>query len=43
MKRILKPEVILFFAFAAFYVPIGPGNFFAVDESMEEETAQHKC
>jgi hypothetical protein len=32
--------VLLLVTFACFYYAIGPGNFFAVDEVMEEETAQ---
>ncbi len=32
--------MILLVTFACFYFAIGPGNFFAVDEAMEEETAQ---
>ena len=41
--RILRrwpPQVLLLITFACFYFAIGPGNFFAVDEAMEEETAQ---
>ncbi len=32
--------VLLLVTFASFYFAIGPGNFFAVDEVMQEETAQ---
>jgi len=38
--RGLPPQVVLLVTFACFYFAIGPGNFFAVDEVMEEETAQ---
>ncbi len=41
--RVLRrwpPQVVLLVTFACFYFAIGPGNFFAVDEVMEEETAQ---
>jgi len=31
---------VLLITFACFYFAIGPGNFFAVDEVMQEETAQ---
>ena len=31
---------MLLITFACFYFAIGPGNFFAVDEAMEQETAQ---
>ncbi|MGB9381753.1 hypothetical protein [Candidatus Binatus sp.] len=34
------PQVVLLVTFACFYFAIGPGNFFAVDEVMQEETAQ---
>ncbi|HZC46136.1 MAG TPA: hypothetical protein VE243_06650, partial [Candidatus Acidoferrum sp.] len=36
----LSPQAVLLVTFACFYFAIGPGNFFAVDEVMEEETAQ---
>jgi long-chain acyl-CoA synthetase len=39
-RKWLSPQVVLFITFAAFYFAIGPGNYFAVDEIMEEETAQ---
>ena len=32
--------VLLLVTFASFYFAIGPGSFFAVDEVMQEETAQ---
>ena len=35
-----SPQVLLLVVFACFYFAIGPGNFFSVDEVMEEETAQ---
>lgn len=38
--RRLAPQAVLLITFAAFYFAIGPGNFFAVDEVMQEETAQ---
>jgi hypothetical protein len=34
------PQLVLLITFACFYFAIGPGNFFAVDEVMEQETAQ---
>jgi hypothetical protein len=34
------PQVVLLITFACFYFAIGPRNFFAVDEVMQEETAQ---
>jgi hypothetical protein len=34
------PQLVLLITFACFYFAIGPGNFFAVDEVMQEETAQ---
>jgi hypothetical protein len=40
MIRRWPPQVVLLVVFACFYFAIGPGNFFAVDEAMEEETAQ---
>ena len=40
MLRRWPPQLILLVTFACFYFAIGPGNFFAVDEVMEEETAQ---
>src|SRR5258708_466646 len=40
MIRRWPPQMILLVTFACFYFAIGPGNFFAVDEAMEEETAQ---
>jgi hypothetical protein len=40
MLRRWPPQVILLVTFACFYFAIGPGNFFSVDEVMEEETAQ---
>ena len=40
MLRRWPPQVVLLVVFACFYFAIGPGNFFAVDEAMEEETAQ---
>jgi hypothetical protein len=40
MLRRWSPQVILLMTFACFYFAVGPGNFFAVDEVMEEETAQ---
>jgi hypothetical protein len=36
----LPPQAVLLITFAAFYFAIGPGNFFSVDEVMQEETAQ---
>jgi hypothetical protein len=36
----LPLPVLLLVTFACFYFAIGPGNYFAVDEAMEEETAQ---
>jgi hypothetical protein len=38
--RRLPPPLVLLLTFAAFYFAIGPGNFFAIDEAMQEETAQ---
>ena len=38
--RRIPPQLILLLTFASFYYAIGPGNFFAVDEVMQEETAQ---
>src|SRR5713226_5441721 len=35
-----SPQVVILLTFASFYFAIGPGNFFAVDEVAEEETAQ---
>jgi len=35
-----SPQLVLFLTFASFYFAIGPGNFFAVDEVMQQETAQ---
>src|SRR5277367_4161158 len=40
MLRRLPPHAVLLLTFACFYFAIGPGNFFAVDEVMEEETTQ---
>ena len=40
MIRRCPPQVVLLITFACFFFAIGPGNFFAVDEVMEEETAQ---
>jgi hypothetical protein len=40
MIRRWPPQVVLLVVFACFYFAIGPGNFFSVDEVMEEETAQ---
>jgi len=40
MLRRWPPQVVLLLTFACFYFAVGPGNFFAVDEAMEEETAQ---
>jgi len=40
MLRRLPPQAVLLVTFASFYFAIGPGNFFAVDEVMEQETAQ---
>jgi len=40
MIRRWPPQVLLLLTFACFYFAIGPGNFFAVDEVMEQETAQ---
>jgi len=40
MLERLPVPLILLLTFAAFYFAIGPGNFFAIDESMQEETAQ---
>ena len=34
------PQVVLLITFAVFYFAIGPGDFFAIDEAMQEETAQ---
>ena len=34
------PQVVLLITFASFYFAIGPGNFFAVDEVMEQETPE---
>jgi hypothetical protein len=40
-RRFRMPlPVLLLVTFASFYFAIGPGNFFAVDEVMQEETAQ---
>jgi hypothetical protein len=39
-RRWWSPQVVLLLTFAAFYFAIGPGSYFAVDEVMEEETAQ---
>jgi hypothetical protein len=40
-RRFRMPlPVLLLVTFASFYFAIGPGNFFAVDEAMQEETAQ---
>ena len=39
-RRWWQPQVVLLLTFATFYFAIGPGNYFAVDEVMEEETAQ---
>jgi hypothetical protein len=38
--RRVPPQAVLLITFASFYFAIGPGNFFSVDEVMEEETAQ---
>jgi hypothetical protein len=40
LLRRWPPQALLLVTFACFYFAIGPGNFFAVDEVMEEETAQ---
>ncbi|MGB8411931.1 MAG: hypothetical protein WCE23_03810, partial [Candidatus Binatus sp.] len=40
MFRRLPPQAVLLVTFASFYFAIGPGNYFAVDEAMEQETAQ---
>ena len=40
MLRRWPPQAVLLVTFASFYFAIGPGNYFAVDEAMEEETAQ---
>jgi hypothetical protein len=40
MLRRLPPQAVLLITFASFYFAVGPGNFFSVDEVMEEETAQ---
>ncbi|MFZ2064262.1 MAG: tetratricopeptide repeat protein, partial [Candidatus Binatus sp.] len=34
------PQVLLLLTFACFYYAINPGNFFSIDEAMEQETAQ---
>ncbi len=34
------PQAVLLITFAVFYFAIGPGDFFAIDEAMQEETAQ---
>jgi hypothetical protein len=39
-RRWWSPQLVLLLTFAAFYFAIGPGNYFGVDEVMEEETAQ---
>src|SRR5208337_433374 len=36
MLRRLPPQAVLLVTFASFYFAIGPGNFFAVDEVMEQ-------
>jgi hypothetical protein len=38
--RRVPAELVLLVTFASFYFAIGPGNFFAIDEAMQEETAQ---
>jgi energy-converting hydrogenase Eha subunit B len=38
--RRIPPQLMLLVTFASFYFAIGPGNFFAVDEAMQQETAQ---
>jgi hypothetical protein len=40
MFRRWPPQLVLLVTFASFYFVIGPGNYFSVDEVMEEETAQ---
>ena len=40
MLRRWPPQAVLLVTFASFYFAIGPGNYFAVDEAMEQETAQ---
>jgi hypothetical protein len=41
LRRFRVPlPVLLLVTFASFYFAIGPGSFFAVDEVMQEETAQ---
>jgi len=35
-----SPQVLLLLTFAALYFAMGPGNYFAVDEVTQEETAQ---
>ena len=39
-RRWWSPQVVILLTFATFYFAIGPGNYFAVDEALEEETAQ---
>ncbi len=39
-RRWWSPQVVLLLTFASFYFAIGPGNYFCIDEVMEEETAQ---
>src|SRR2546428_11405692 len=34
------PQVVLLATFAAFYFAIGPGNYYSVDESAVEQSAQ---
>jgi tetratricopeptide (TPR) repeat protein len=40
MLRRWPPQAVLLVTFACFYFAIGPGNYFDIDEAMEEETAQ---
>jgi hypothetical protein len=40
MFRGWPPQAVLLLAFASFYFAIGPGNYFGVDEVVQEETAQ---
>lgn len=38
--RLIPLQLVLLVTFATFYFVIGPGNFFSIDEAMQEETAQ---
>jgi hypothetical protein len=39
-RRWCSPQTVLLITFASFYFAISPGNYFGVDEVMQEETAQ---